>query len=146
MNERSYDDIIDMQRPEPERHPRMRREARAAQFAPFSALVGFEDAIAETARLTMREVELCDDMKEKLDRWHTVLMAIVDAKPMIEITYFIPDKRKRGGRYMTHRGRLMRYDSTSGTLIFEDGEHVTLSDVKYIDSELFCGMFDDGFV
>ena len=37
-----YDDIIALPRPEPQRHPRMPRADRAAQFAPFAALTGYE--------------------------------------------------------------------------------------------------------
>ena len=44
-----YDDIIDLPRPEPQRHPRMPRLDRAAQFAPFAALTGFKELIEETA-------------------------------------------------------------------------------------------------
>ena len=145
MRRSDYEDIINTKRPDPERHPRMPRGDRAAQFAPFSALVGYEDAIAETARLTMREVELGEDILERLDRWHAMLCAIVDAHPMIEITYFVPDDKKRGGKYMTHRGRLKKFDTSSGRITFDDGECVVLSDVKSIDSELFRSMFDDGF-
>ena len=47
-----YDDIINMDRPETGRHPRMSIENRAAQFSPFAALTGFDDAIDETARET----------------------------------------------------------------------------------------------
>ncbi len=46
----NYEDIIGLEHPEPKRHPRMSRADRAAQFAPFAALTGFEDVI-EDARL-----------------------------------------------------------------------------------------------
>ncbi len=42
---KSYDDIIELPRPEPKKHPRMPQKNRAAQFAPFAALSGFEDEI-----------------------------------------------------------------------------------------------------
>ncbi len=45
--EERYGDIIDLEHPEPKHHPRMDREARAAQFAPFAALTGYEDVIDE---------------------------------------------------------------------------------------------------
>lgn len=43
-----YEDMLDLPRPEPIR-PRMSAVDRAAQFAPFAALTGFDDEIQETA-------------------------------------------------------------------------------------------------
>ena len=45
----NYDDIINLPHYEPKHHPRMSMWNRAAQFAPFAALTGFDDAIKETA-------------------------------------------------------------------------------------------------
>ena len=53
--EHRYDDIIDLPHPEPQRHPRMSREDRAAQFAPFAALTGFESEIEKAARQHLDE-------------------------------------------------------------------------------------------
>lgn len=46
----SYEDILNLPRPVSGRHPRMPIEDRAAQFAPFSALSGYEDAIREATK------------------------------------------------------------------------------------------------
>ena len=46
-----YDDIIDIPRWNPKSHPRMSENKRAAQFAPFAALTGYDEMISETARL-----------------------------------------------------------------------------------------------
>lgn len=43
-----YKYIINLPHYEPKNHKRMSREARAAQFAPFAALTGFDDMIDET--------------------------------------------------------------------------------------------------
>jgi hypothetical protein len=45
-----YDDIINLPHYEPKHHPRMSMWSRAAQFAPFAALTGYDDAIRDTAR------------------------------------------------------------------------------------------------
>ncbi len=45
-----YEDIINLPHPEPRRHPRMPMENRAAQFAPFAALTGYDAVIKETAK------------------------------------------------------------------------------------------------
>lgn len=50
MDTHKYDDIINLPHPTSKRHPRMSLYARAAQFSPFAALTGYEEAIRETAR------------------------------------------------------------------------------------------------
>lgn len=56
----TYEDIIDLPHYEPKRHPRMSRAARAAQFAPFAALTGYDAAISETARRNEELMERVD--------------------------------------------------------------------------------------
>jgi hypothetical protein len=63
MND-DYSDIINLSHHVSTRHPQMSMEARAAQFAPFSALTGFEDAIDDTARQQIDEQMLLDMYKE----------------------------------------------------------------------------------
>lgn len=46
-----YDNIINHPHYEPKRHKRMSKEMRAAQFAPFAALSGHNEAVKKTARL-----------------------------------------------------------------------------------------------
>ena len=61
MTDSNYDDIINLHHHVSRRHPQMSLYSRAAQFAPFAALSGYEEAIAETARCTVREAELMED-------------------------------------------------------------------------------------
>ena len=145
MNEKNYDDIIALPAPASERHPRMSRSDRAAQFAPFAALVGYDSAIYEAMRLTEREVELNEDMTERLDRWCRLLAAIADAKPKIRLTYFVADKKKRGGSYRSSESRLTAFSVQDKTLTLDDKTVVSLLDIKSIDSELFHGIFDEGY-
>ena len=142
MKEFNYDDIINLPAPTSERHPRMPRIDRAAQFAPFSALSGYEDAIAETARLTQRERLSDEQGSEILDRWQRVLIAISDIRPKINLTYFIPDKTKRGGRYLTRDATLLKFDEYSRSLVLSDGVTVPLTAVREIRSELFSDMLE----
>ncbi len=143
---KSYDDIIDLPCPTSERHPRMARADRAAQFAPFAALTGYDLAIFEAARLTEREVMLSEDMRERLDRWHKLLVDIRDAMPLLKITYYQPDKRKAGGSYKTAVGHLTAYNEYNKTVTIDNGETISLIDIKEIDSELFRGMFDESYI
>ena len=58
-----YSDIIDLEHPTSRKHPRMAAEMRAAQFAPFAALTGYDEAIEETAMRQQAEVLERDEMR-----------------------------------------------------------------------------------
>ena len=57
----NYDDIINLPHYEPKHHPRMAMWNRAAQFAPFAALTGYDDAIKESGRLVENQTNMADD-------------------------------------------------------------------------------------
>ena len=108
---------------------------RAAQFAPFAALTGYDAAIRETARLTDRRIELDDEMIRLLNQQLHLICERIAEKPEAEITFFVPDKRKEGGRYVTVRGRVRRFDSFEETLILTDKRKIRLDDVLEIRLE-----------
>ena len=114
-----YKDIINLPHPEPVGHPRMSMEKRAAQFSPFAALTGYEEAIQETERLTEERIILDEDELEMLDEQMGEIMSM-EEQPKVTITYFIPDGRKEGGRYETVTGRISRIDRYKGRIIMED--------------------------
>lgn len=118
-----YDDIIDLPRPVSEKHPPMSLRDRAAQFAPFAALTGYEDAIDETARLTDSPVELTEEAKEALDRRLRRLRHRLEEEDGVSVilTYFIPDLRKEGGLYRTAPIRVTGTDEVGGALLRADG-------------------------
>lgn len=120
-----YDDIIDLPHHTSPRHPRMQVRDRAAQFAPFSALTGYGDAIDETVRVTDGKVELSEDAKALLDLKQRLLMERIDSRPEITVTYFEPDKRKAGGTYQTITAKLKRINETERVLVFTDGMHIS---------------------
>lgn len=115
-----YADIIDIPHWEPNRkHPRMSLHDRAAQFAPFAALVGYDEMVDEEARLTDRQIE---PGEEQLNLLNQQLNVINDAtaggnRPTVTITYFIPDKQKAGGRYATSTARVKRIDTVNRKMI-----------------------------
>ena len=98
-----YADIINASRPRSALHSPMARIDRAAQFAPFSALTGYEAAVEETARLTDPRTELAEDESARLDAALRRLAADERDSP-VRITYFRPDNRKAGGDYGTGAG------------------------------------------
>ena len=142
MIDRNYDDMINMPCPTSPRHPRMPRADRAAQFAPFAALTGYDAAIDETGRLTDTKIDISEDLREKLDLKQNFLADIIDEQPEISVTYFIPDKKKSGGAYVTANGRLKQIDEYEQLIILTDGKKIPIQEVYSIESDLFRGMFD----
>ena len=61
-----YDDIINLPHHVSKRHPQMPLLNRAAQFAPFAALTGYQESIEETARLVEEKIELEEIEVEKI--------------------------------------------------------------------------------
>ena len=97
----SYEDILYLEHHVSKKHPQMSIYNRAAQFAPFAALSGHGEAIAETARLTEGKIELDDYEKLKLDEKVYILQERIAEVPEVCITYFRPDAKKNGGAYLT---------------------------------------------
>ena len=128
-----YDDMLNLPHPTSRRHPRMSRSGRAAQFAPFAALSGHGAAIAETARLTEQRMELDEDVKAALDLKQQMLMDRIGEHPDVSVTWFQPDGKKDGGRYVTTTGRLKRIDEVERVLVMEDKTTVPLDDIISID-------------
>ena len=132
-----YDDIINLPHHVSAKHPQMELLDRAAQFSPFAALTGHEDSIRETARRTEEFLELEEDKKEQLDEKIHVLQENLWKKPEIIVTYFVPDEKKDGGAYVTHRGRIRKIDIYLRKLLFEDGTEVPLQYIFEMDGEIF---------
>lgn len=125
----NYDDIIDLPHHVSSTRPRMPMIDRAAQFQPFRALTGYEDAVRETARLTDRRIELTEEEKARLDAALQRLMDSISSRPQVSVTWFQPDKRKAGGAYVTTTGRLKKIDDLEGILILLGGERIVIEDI-----------------
>lgn len=137
MSERRYDDIIDLPRPVSS-HPPMSLLDRAAQFAPFKALSGYEDDAEETARLTERRVEPDEGVVEALDAKLRVLEERLADAPEVRVAYFLPDGRKEGGSYRSVTGRVKKLDALAGVLTLQDGERIPFADILSLDGALFA--------
>lgn len=131
-----YADIIHMPCPGPRTRPRMPREDRAAQFAPFAALVGYDAVVAETGRLTEPKRLLSEDTLALLDQKQQLLAAYLDQRPSITVTYFRHDARKSGGAYVTITGHLKGMDASLGILQLTDGRSIPLEDICALESPL----------
>ena len=117
-----YKDIIDLPHHQAEGRKHMSLYDRAAQFAPFAALTGYDDIIAETGRLTDDMLDLTEDARDELDRRFVLLTSLIDEgyRPEVTVTYFVPDKMKEGGSFERYTGEVKRIDSTMRTFIFYD--------------------------
>ena len=108
---------------------------RAAQFAPFAALTGFDGVIAETGRQTERRVELSESEKALLDR---KLARIIESlqqgqHPTVTVEYFKADGRKDGGAYLTVKSRAKRLNEYERFLLLEDGTEIPFDDIYKIE-------------
>ena len=142
MNDKNYDDIINLPCPTSKRHPRMAMIDRAAQFAPFAALTGYDDAICETGRLTGTKLDLSDETKERIDIKINYLIENMEENPEVIITYFVPDKKKAGGEYVTITDTIKKIDQYEHILIMESGVKISLFEILSIESEFFNSLFD----
>ncbi len=140
-----YDDIIGMPHHVSATRSHMSMHDRAAQFSPFAALVGFDDCVNEAARLTDKKAELSEDKINELNSKLNILKDNADKKPFIFAEYFLPDKKKSGGEYVTAVGNFRRIDELSDELIMTNGISISLSDIYNIEGEIFddAAKFED---
>lgn len=117
---RNYEDIQNHKRYQLKHHTPMSLESRAAQFAPFAALVGYDEEIGEAARSTDGREELSEDAIDALNQAFQKLLEHEEERPLVTVTYFQPDAKKDGGRYMTYTGNFRFYDAEKRVMKFAD--------------------------
>ena len=122
-----YRDILHLPHPEPKTAPRMPVEARAAQFAPFAALTGYDDAVEETARYTETMPELTEEMQAKIGETLLRLQNERENQPSVYLAYFAPDCKKEGGAIVTATGTVQKLDPQRRMLRLSDGTAVPFS-------------------
>jgi len=124
-----YDDIINLPHHVSPTRQRMSMHDRAAQFAPFAALVGYDDAVAETARLTEARPEL-DAQEQRAINEHLANIAThIPEQPEVRIKYFVPDEHKSGGAIVEASGKVKKISATDATIVLTDGCKIRLSDI-----------------
>jgi len=117
-------ELLEMERPVSTRHAPMRRCDRAAQFAPFAALSGFDETVQEAGRLTQAQIELAENEREALNDALVRLAARLPEQPEVRLTYFQPDAKKSGGTYRTILTRVRRLDANAQVLVLTDGTRI----------------------
>ena len=132
-----YDKIMGLPHHVSKTRPQMPMSDRAAQFAPFAALTGYDSAIKETGRLTDERIELDVEALSALDMEYQLLMEAHDEAPEVTITYFQPDERKAGGKYVSAVGAVKKIDDFERRITMQDGAKIPMDDVLSIEGELF---------
>ena len=136
MSEFKYNDILNMPYPNPEIEKDFPDKIlRAAQFAPFAALTGYDEAVEETARLTDSKMELDEYQKAELN--DKILFLNDNDAEEVEITYFVPDKRKSGGAYITKKGIVLKVREYEKDVVMDDGTEIPIDDIIAIDGNQF---------
>ena len=139
MNNR-YNEIINLPHHVSKMRPQMPMSDRAAQFAPFAALTGYDSAIKETGRLTDERVELDEEALTALDLKYQLLMDALNEALEVTITYFRPDERKAGGKYVSAVGAVKKIDDFEQRITMQDGTRIPMDDVLNINGELFSSL------
>lgn len=116
----------------------MAMRERAAQFAPFRALSGYEQAIWETTRQTDAPPSPDESRAAALNEKLLLLQAYQEERPEVSVTFFRPDERKEGGAYETVSGRLKRIDPVENRLLLLSGERIPIADIAALESGLFA--------
>lgn len=132
-----YDDILNLPHHVSASRPHMPAADRAAQFAPFAALTGYDAAVRETARQTDARLELDECEKEALNDKLRVLDEHLGSAPEVTVTYFRPDDRKAGGAYVTVSGAVRKIDGYARVVVLADGGRIPIDEIAGLDSDLF---------
>ena len=136
-NDHRYDSIKKLPHYQSVTRPHMSLYDRAAQFSPFAALTGYDDAVKETARLTDTKAELDEYEKAAINERLNRIQDTFDVQPEVSITYFLPDKKKSGGAYITVTGCVKKVDEYEHIVVMRNGTKVHIDDIAEIDGEIF---------
>lgn len=134
-----YSDIIDLPHHQSEYRPHMPVSSRAAQFAPFAALTGYDQMVQDTADILLldRRIILSEDEKMELDRKLRMLLENINLQPEFTVFYFDEQVSRLGGGYVIHSGKMKKIEEHPSVIIFEDGKKVSIDDIAKIDSDIF---------
>lgn len=132
-----YDDIINLPHHVSTKRPQMSMQDRAAQFSPFAALTGYDAAVKEAARLTDSRTELSDEELSILNIKFQILLDHLREKPNVSFTYFKPDAKKSGGKYVTLRGIVKKADTFKRLVVMQDDTGIPMDDILDIEGEIF---------
>ena len=132
-----YEDIVNLSPHISKKHPQPTMLERAARFAPFAAITGYEEMVLEEARVTEERIELSEGAKAALNKKLSILKDNLSRSPEVTVTYFEPDQRKAGGAYLTFSGVVRRVDEHQHLIQMMNGKLIFMDEIYELESELF---------
>ena len=135
-----YEDIVNLPSHISKKHPQPTMMDRAARFAPFAAITGYEEMVLEEARVTEERIDLDEGALALLNEKLNMIQEFLDEEPEVTIIYFEPDKKKSGGAYVNITGIVKRIDEYERLVILTDGKKILIEDIYAIESDLFYSL------
>jgi len=132
-----YEDIVNLPPHISKKHPQPTMLERAARFAPFAAITGYEEMVLEEARVTEERIELDEGTLAMLNEKLNIIHDSLDSEPVVQITYFEPDKKKSGGAYISVTGTVKRIDEYERLVIMSDGKKIRIDEIFGLEGKLF---------
>ena len=135
-----YEDIVNLPPHISKKHPQPSMMDRAARFAPFAAIAGYEEMVLEEARVTEERVDLDEGALSLLNEKLNMIQEFLDEEPEVTITYFEPDKKKDGGAYISITGTVKRIDEYERIVLMSDDKKIRIDEIYAIESDLFYSL------
>ena len=135
-----YEDIVNLPPHISKKHPQPTMMDRAARFAAFAAITGYEEMVLEEARITEERIDLDEGTLSILNEKLNMIQEFIDEKPEINITYFEPEKKYSGGAYIDITGTVKRIDEYECLVIMTDGKKIRIEDIYGLESDLFYSL------
>lgn len=132
----NYEDIINLPHHVSKKHPQMSIWSRSAQFAPFAALTGYDDAVKETARLTDKRIEIDEGLKNILNNKLQYILENKLLQPEITFTYFVYDTKKSGGKYIEKTGVVKKIDLNEKYIMLKDKTKISIDEIINITGDI----------
>ena len=136
----AYDEFLNLPHHVSADLPHMSMQNRAAQFAPFAALIGYDALIRETARLTDQRIDLDESVKAELNEKLRLLLELLPQQPEVSIMYFQPDSWKDGGTYQSANGIVHKYLPSDNALIMMDGVQIPVNEIISLEGSCFSSI------
>ena len=133
--DRRYEDIIGLKHRGSRRRRPMPMIDRAAQFAPFAALTGYEAAVKETERRTEPEAEVDEECAQEINRVLGEILQKIASQPLICVRVFEPDSKKAGGAYRSVTGRVRRIDRVRREIVLTDRSVIPIDRIHELKIE-----------
>ena len=131
-----YEDIINLSHHVSKKHQQMSMWSRSAQFAPFAALTGYDEAVKETARLTDRRIDIDEGLKNILNNKLQYILDNKTLQPEITFTYFVYDNKKEGGKYIEKTGVVKKIDLNEKYIMLKDKTKISIDEIINITGDI----------